>query len=432
MGTNADVLIRTILNSQDNNALKNAIMRIVELRDPVFVQPLTEMLQSNNLAARRLAAWALNAYEDQRARGALKAAISDPDDGVRKLAAEALKKLEANQPQQAAAHEKKFKNDHLEVVLERLRNDVDAFNRQAAARALGEIKDPRALDGLLEAMSDSDPIVRGAAALSMVSFKKDPRVFGTLVATLKDDDYIVRGEAALALGRLEDDRALDPLVNSLRIGKPELREKAAIALGELGDLRAIDDLRSSSRKDEKPEVRNNAKEALSVMAKKISKGMKDPDSDVREMTAYQLGKIQDPYPVPMLIEALGDEAPVVRENAAVALGQIGDKNATPYLMKLLKDKRGYVRKHTARALGMIKDPTAVDALMAAAKDDQWFVRADVAWALGQIGNDKALKVLVSMFNDPDRNVRQLATEAVQQFKNCRVSFMPVNSSPPRR
>jgi HEAT repeat protein len=426
----ADVraLSHTIRNSQDSAALKSAIIRIVELRDPRFIEPLIGALKSNNLNARRLAAWALGALGDARSRDALKASLADPDEVVRNMARDALKRIDGMAPNPAPPQEKKPSQGHLDMVLGTLRDDADAFNRQAAARALGDFRDPQALEGLLEGMKDSDPIVRSAAALAMVSFKKDPRVFETLVAGLKDDAFAVRGDAALALGRIEDDRVFDPLLNALLNGRPELREKAAMALGEMGDLRAIDGLRGSMMRDEKAEVRKCAREALTVMARQVSKGLKDADPDVREMTADNLGKIQDPYPVPLLIEALGDEEPVVRENVAMALGLIGDRSATLPLIKLLKDKRGYVRKHAAHALGLLKDPQAVDALLVAARDEQWFVRADVAWALGQIGSEKALKVLMTMFNDQDRTVRQAAVEAVQKFKNCKVSFKPL----PRR
>jgi HEAT repeat protein len=454
-GADAETLIRTIRTSQDSNVLKSAIIRIVELRDPRFVGPLTEMLKSSNINARRLAAWALGTLADPKTGDALKAALADPDASVRNLATEALKRMggkapvpapapekkteslapdkgpapaAAPVPVTAAAPEKKHQLSHLETALAALSQDADAFNRQAAARALGEIKDPRAMEGLFEAISDSDPIVRGAVYLALASFKKDPRVFPALTAGLKDDDFAVRGEAALALGRIQDDRAFDPLLNALRNGRPELREKAATALGEMGDLRAVDGLRGSMIRDEKPEVRKSAQKALTVMAHHVSQGLKDPDPDVREMTADHLGKIQDPYPVQALIETLCDEVSVVRESAANALGIIGDRSATQPLIKLLKDRRGYVRKHAAHALGMLKDPQAVDALMATARDEQWFVRVDVAWALGQIASDKALKILMAMFNDQDRNVRQAAVEAVQQYKNCKVSFKPL----PRR
>ncbi len=453
-GTEVETLIRTIRSSQDSGVLKTAIIRIVELRDPRFVGPLTEMLKSSNTNARRLAAWALGAFGDPKTGDALKAALADPDESVRNLAAETLKRIGARvpapapipAPAQASVHapvqapvqapanaqapvpEKKHNMSHLETALAALSHDADAFNRQAAARALGEIKDPAAMEGLFEAINDNDPIVRSAVFLALVSFKKDPRVYPALLAGLKDDDFGTRGEAALALGRLQDDRAFDPLLNALKNGRPELREKAATALGEMGDLRAVDGLRGSMMRDEKIEVRKSAEKALTIMSHHVSKGLKDPDPDVREMTADQLGKIQDPYPVSALIETLCDEVSVVRESAANALGAIGDRSATQPLIKLLKDKRGYVRKHAAHALGVLKDPQAVDALIMATRDDQWFVRVDVAWALGQISSDKALKVLMAMFNDQDRNVRQAAVEAVQQYKNCKVSFKPL----PRR
>jgi HEAT repeat protein len=62
--TDVEALIHTIRNSQDSAVLKSATIRIVELRDPRFIEPLIGTLKSNNNNARRLATWALGAREE--------------------------------------------------------------------------------------------------------------------------------------------------------------------------------------------------------------------------------------------------------------------------------------------------------------------------------------------------------------------------------
>ena len=48
--------------------------------------------------------------------------------------------------------------------------------------------------------------------------------------------------AAMALGRLRDPRAVEPLIQALKHPNCEVRYVAAVALGEIGDARAIDPL----------------------------------------------------------------------------------------------------------------------------------------------------------------------------------------------
>jgi hypothetical protein len=71
-------------------------------------------------------------------------------------------------------------------------------------------------------------------------------------------------KAALALGRMHEERALEPLVGSLRDRKVEIRLAAAKALGELGDGRAVEPL-SRALDDEYAGVRDSARQAIGMI-----------------------------------------------------------------------------------------------------------------------------------------------------------------------
>ena len=70
--------------------------------------------------------------------------------------------------------------------------------RWDAARALGEIKDPRAVEPLSAALKDENEYVRKAAAYALGEIK-DPRAVEPLIAALKDEELHVRWAAAEAL-----------------------------------------------------------------------------------------------------------------------------------------------------------------------------------------------------------------------------------------
>jgi HEAT repeat protein len=80
---------------------------------------------------------------------------------------------------------------------------------------------------------------------------------------LEDDSHSMRAAAARALGEIGDERALGPLIACLNnSGVPEVvRMAAAEALGAIGDSSALRPLRTALL-DHDPEVRDTAKQAL--------------------------------------------------------------------------------------------------------------------------------------------------------------------------
>ena len=181
--------------------------------------------------------------------------------------------------------------------------------RESAAKMLGNVGDERAVDPLIQTLSDDIPDVRQAAAEALGRLG-DKRAVDPLIEALSDDAPAVRKSAAEALGRLEDKRAVDPLIEGLSDDTPSVQGTTAEALGRLGDKRAFDPLI----------------EALS-----------DNNADVREAAAEALGRLGDKRAVDPLIEALSDRLPTVRKAAVEALGQLGDKRAIDPLVKNLSD-----------------------------------------------------------------------------------------------
>jgi HEAT repeat protein len=70
-----------------------------------------------------------------------------------------------------------------------------------------------------------------------------------------------REEAAEALGEIRDPRAVDPLIGALKDRDHEVREEAVEALGKIGDKRAVEPL-NAVLGDPDPKVRRAAENAL--------------------------------------------------------------------------------------------------------------------------------------------------------------------------
>jgi HEAT repeat protein/TolA-binding protein len=87
--------------------------------------------------------------------------------------------------------------------------------RLRAVNALRDLRDPRAVEPLLQALADSDKSVRIAVVQTLGTFA-DPRAADPLLALWSQQDDETRAQLAWALGRLRDRRAVTPLTAALR------------------------------------------------------------------------------------------------------------------------------------------------------------------------------------------------------------------------
>ena len=80
--------------------------------------------------------------------------------------------------------------------------DEDDYVRETVVLALGAIRDPGAVEALMEVLKDVDVEVRRSAALVLGAIG-DARAVEALEEALKDLDEIVRETAAQALEKIE-------------------------------------------------------------------------------------------------------------------------------------------------------------------------------------------------------------------------------------
>jgi HEAT repeat protein/beta-lactamase regulating signal transducer with metallopeptidase domain len=218
---------------------------------------------------------------------------------------------------------------------------------------------PAVIQGLTEAMKDSDAEVRKQAMQALARLGA-PVAYEALITALKDEDAEVREQAAFSLGQLGDTRAIDSLAGALKDAEPDVRQQAAFALSQMKAVQAVPALRVA---------------------------LKDTDEDVRQQAIFALSQIGDRSAVPAFVEALNDTSEDVREQALFALSQLGDSSAVAAILPLLaKDDSEDVRQQAAFALSQIGDESAVPALTAALKDASPEVRRQAIFALSQIAD----------------------------------------------
>lgn len=144
----------------------------------------------------------------------------------------------------------------------------NATVRRNAAWAIGELTNmipgerSGAVPQLITLLGDSDPWVRMAAARALGEVRDD-RALTRLVATLADDNWRVRELAVWALSEMKDKRAVTALCSVLLAdARVEVRRGAAEALGEIASAEALPSLKQALN-DTEPSVSAKAAWAIS-------------------------------------------------------------------------------------------------------------------------------------------------------------------------
>lgn len=223
------------------------------------------------------------------------------------------------------------------------------------------------VESLIEELKDGNPDIREAAAYALGE-TRDHRAVGHLIPLLKDGGDFVRISAAEALGSINDPGATEHLIMSLADPNPDMRRAAVIALGRIRDIRAIEPLFRS---------------------------FVDSNPGVRSATATALQQFRDPRLPEFYRTKLNHFDPEVRRKAAENLGDLKDAGAVECLVLSLEDEEYHVRVAAAKALESIKDLRSVDALIQSLWDKEQEVRDSAASALAEINDQKAIEPLIS-------------------------------------
>lgn len=114
-----------------------------------------------------------------------------------------------------------------------LLGDSDDWVQMAAARALGELHDRRAVAKLVATLSDDNWRVRELAVWALSEMRDDRAVIALCSLLLSDTRAEVRRGAAEALGEIQSDEALPALKHALQDSGPGVSAKAAWAISEI-------------------------------------------------------------------------------------------------------------------------------------------------------------------------------------------------------
>ncbi|MFQ5900668.1 MAG: HEAT repeat domain-containing protein [Thermodesulfobacteriota bacterium] len=185
----------------------------------------------------------------QRRKDVLINALNDPDNKIRFYASKALEKLEAKEgiedlKKSLYTGDKiaklrtiyalgKIKNKQAIILLVKaLKQAVEEEVRASAAQVLGQLRDQRTIDPLLESLDDKSLVVKLAVIEALGAFE-DTRITTSLMVLLDHEEQGLVKEAIKVLGIIGDKQAEDALIKLAEDGTTTVKTLAIRALGDL-------------------------------------------------------------------------------------------------------------------------------------------------------------------------------------------------------
>ena len=145
----------------------------------------------------------------------------------------------------------------------------------------------------------------------------------------------------------------------------------------------------------------------------------DSSKLVRQAAVEGLGNLTVPVPSELLCKALRDSDMNVQHTAIDALTKSKDTKLIRNLVDILQDESEYIRRAAVEVLNVVCDPESIKDLLNAMRDTDWWVKVRAADALGSIGGDKVVDAVLELLSDEDEFLRRTAVEILNSIKDGR-------------
>jgi HEAT repeat protein len=305
------------------------------------------------------------------------------------------------------------KKGYIRALLENLQSDSPAL-RQAAARALGKLKDASSLGILAASLRSGSPERVIAAIRFLEDFEAEES--GTMLAELlSHPDARVRATAVSALGRRGGAEYINRLTPLLGDADARVRANTIEALAAAGDPALVDKLRPLLKD---PSLRARVNTVLTIAAiKGVSaalellpqiKELTEGDPQARATATFALGRLPLDQSIDLLAVLLRDPELRIRCEAARALGRVGAPRVIPPLVEALAGP-SELRRQTRRSLAKIVARHGEEPLRelesAAINTPRAELRSELADVLGRLKQPRVMETLLQLLKDPEWRVQ---------------------------
>lgn len=259
-------------------------------------------------------------------------------------------------------------------------------------------------------------------------------MFTQWIEELHHNDAAIRLNAAQKLGDAKDERAVQPLIQKLEDTNAKVQYAVFAALVKLSASQAAPHMIELLYNNRNSKLWGLLKLGIGLrlragllgliasgdtpLANRLIQILDDQTLELEERAffARMWGRTQDPRAVEVMIDTLQNHPEVMQGAAAEALGYLGDIRAIDTLIASLQTvDSDQIREVCAESLGRLGDEKAVDALIMALKDENEWVRRAAAVALGDLGHARAVEPLSNHLHDESQLVQDAVFDALKKL-----------------
>jgi HEAT repeat protein len=305
----------------------------------------------------------------------------------------------------------------IQSLIEIVEQNTDKTDVKMAILELGELKCRESVEPIIYSLFSECISIRSAAVKSLGNIG-DARAVKPLLKLLQNSEEhgVPYGEILEALGKIDDAKAEEVIIDAFCNGSAEITEIAAVVLKKMGAKATK--LLLSILNSVSPQVKQTIVKTLGELSDKIAVQnlmtiLRNPEEvpDIREEVAIALAKIKEGVDIEYILQFVkkpispGDKNYRLRCLLITSLGEIGDFRATKTLERLLLNNNNELRIRycAAHSLGRMGDNSAIDSLVSVLNDPRDIdIKSAVAAALLVLDETKsALPLITYLKSRPD-------------------------------
>jgi len=389
------------LKEPDFTVKKLAMASLAKIGDPRAIEPLLELLSSDDKWIRREASNALATF-GEKVIPDLEEACESEKPWVREEALRAL--IQISSPQTLDIFEYMSQNSDPEV-------------RILAIGGLAKLGKKDSIPTLINLLKEPEPTQRAAAEEALIAIGSPALEF--LIFYINDPNVNLRQSLARIFGRIPDEKAISPLITLLGDNWPQVRDEAISSItskGEDASTYLIDALISDNTKVISAVIKILGDSNYKPAIEKIAPFLSANDNDVRANAVLSLGKLNANDLKSRIVDLSTDGVSGVRSSVALALGFLDGSDVFDIMDSMWKnEKDDVVRRSICIALGMLKSDEGIKVLEKAIKDKDYMVRLEAVKALGEIGTPACVNPLKKARFDNEEEVLSAVFEALKKI-----------------
>ncbi len=155
-----------------------------------------------------------------------------------------------------------------------------------------------------------------------------------------------------------------------------------------------------------------------IISRIIAKIRSTQDKKLRAKMIVALGRLRQPWIVPLFLEMLADPSEQVRQKIIRELSE-WENLSCECLFPKLKNQPWYVKVSVLQILALRKEPKTIKALLTIIDDPNIEVRRQIAVCLGHIDSKEGIPLLVKLLKDSSPHVRLAAEESLRRISRLR-------------